>query len=119
MSSMFDIEHDRCRSLVCVVCYSKALRKLNDSEVELVEKYIIDGYSVIDQNFPCGICTTCSIALYQKSKDPDCRLKTVDEYDPERKTNLRSVSECDCKICKIAKMNGLAALKAAWATSAE
>ena len=62
MSTVFEIGHDRCRSKVCVVCYGKASCLLSELEIETVEKILIDGYSSSHPDFPCGVCTGCSIA---------------------------------------------------------
>ena len=70
MSTAFEIGHEKCRCLVCVVCYQKASRSLSELEIKNAQDYLIDGYSSSHPNFPNGICTGCSIALSKKRKDP-------------------------------------------------
>ena len=57
-------------------------------------------------------CAGCSIVLSEKRKDPATALLVAESYDPERKTSLRSVNTCSCKICVVAKLNGLDSLLA-------
>ena len=113
IATEFDLGHDRYRSKVCVVCYEKASRMLSDLEIETVDKFLIDGYKSMHPDFPCGICTCCSIALSKKCKDVDFKKKknfeipVLDSYDPERKVGLQSVGTCSCRICTVAKRNVL------------
>ena len=111
-STAFEIEHEKCRSLVCVACYQKASRSLWELEIKIVQYYLIDGYSSSHPDFLNGICTSCSISLSKKRKDPTISLPIVENYDPERKTGLRSLNACSCKICSVAKLNGLNVLLA-------
>lgn len=112
MSTTFESEHERCRIKVCVVCYEKASRVLSESQIETIQHYVIDGYSSTDPDFPCGVCTGCSIALFKKRKDPEFLLPIINvSYDPGRKLGLRSIDVCSCRICVVAKQNGLSALQ--------
>ena len=111
-STAFEIENEKCRSLVCVVCYQKASRSLSQLEIKNVQDYLIDGYSSSNPDFLNGICTGCSIALSKKRKDPTIALPIVENYDPERKTGMRSLYSCTCKVCSVAKLNGLNVLLA-------
>ena len=106
-STAFETEHEKCRSLVCVAYYQKASRSLWEFEIKIVQYYLIDGYSSSHPDFLNGICTSCSISLSKKRKDPTIALPIVENYDPERKTGLRSLNACSCKICSVAKLNGL------------
>ena len=63
MAIPFDLEYDRWRSKVCVVCCEKASRMLSDLEIEPVDKVLINGCKSIHPDFPCRICIGCSIAL--------------------------------------------------------
>ena len=112
MSTDFEIGHERCRSLVCVVCYNKASHLLSKLQTKLVQEFIIEGYTSSNPDFPCGICINCGFLLSKKSKNSDVKLPSVESYDPGRTTGLRSVSICSCKICTVAKMNGLSSLTA-------
>ena len=68
MVTDFDLGHDRCRSKVCVVYYEKVSCILLGLEIETVDTFLIDGYKSTHPDFPCGICTGCSIALSKKGK---------------------------------------------------
>ena len=111
-STALEIGHGKCRSLVCVVCYQKASRSLSELEIKNIQDYLIDGYSSSHSEFPNGICTGSSIALSKKRKDSTISLPIVENYDPERKTGLRSLNPLSCKICSVAKLNGLNVLLA-------
>ena len=108
----FDSGHDTCRSKVCAVCYEKASHILSDLEIKTVNKSLIDGYKSTHPDFPCGICTGCSIALSRKRKDFE--IPVLESYFPERKVGLRSVGTCLRRICTVAKSNGLSALQLSW-----
>ena len=113
MSTDFEIGHEKCRRLVCVVCYNKAPRLLTELETKHVQDFVIEGYTISNPDFPCGICKNCSFIISKKSRDPTVKLPLVESYDPGRTAGLRSVSVCSCKICSVAKMNGLASLTCA------
>lgn len=63
-------------------------------------------YSSSDLRFPNGVCTGYNIIVSWKRKDPSTALPVVDNYDPERKTDLRQVNTCTYKICSVANLNG-------------
>lgn len=73
-----------------------------------------DCYSSSDSDFPNGVCTCCSIVLSNKRKDPTTALPIIESYNPERKTSLRLINTCSCKICSVAKLNGLEFLLVSW-----
>ena len=58
-------------------------------------------------HFHNGVCTGCSIVLSKKRKDPTTTSTVVESYDPERKTGLRPVNTCYCKIFSVTKLNRL------------
>ena len=95
-STAFEIGHEKCRSLVCVVCYQKTSRSLSELEIKNVQDYLIDGYSSSHPDFPNGICMGCSIALSKKRKDPTIAFPIVENYNPERKTGLKSLNFYSC-----------------------
>ena len=68
MATNFELDHERCRSKVCIVCYEKATRTVSDLEVETVQIFVIDGYNPSHPDFPHGICTGCSILLSKNEK---------------------------------------------------
>ena len=60
-----------------------------------------------DNLFSLADYCSSSIVLSKKRKDPTTALPVVESHDPERKTGLRSVNTCSCKICSVANLNGL------------
>lgn len=112
MSTDVELGHENCRRLVCVVCYEKASSVLTDLQTSYIQDFLIEGYTISNPDFPCGICKNCSFIVSKKSRDPNVKLPLVESYDPGRTAGLRSVSVCSCKICAVAKMNGLASLTA-------
>ena len=94
MLTAFEIGHEKCRSLVCVVYYQKASRSLSELQIKNVQDYLIDGYSSSHPDFPNEICKGCSTALSKKRKDPTIVLPIVEHYNPGRKTGLRSLNAC-------------------------
>ena len=91
----------------------KASRLLSELEIETVENILIDGYSSSHPDFPCGVCTGCSIAPSKKRTDPDFTIPVLETYDPGRKkVGLRSVDTCSCRICSVMKKNGVGVLLA-------
>ena len=113
MATSLEIGHERCRGMVCVVCYEKASRRtLSATDIDTVKKYVIDGYDIKNPDFPCGICTGCNIALSKKRKDSNFPLPNqVSDYNPQRRIGLRSSTTCSCKICYIGKLYGIEYLK--------
>ena len=112
MATSLEIGHEKCRHMVCVVCYGKTSRALSASDIECIQNNVIEGYNVGNPDFPCGICTGCNIALSKKRNDHDCPLPNRGlDYNPERKIGLRSATMCTCKICHIAKLYGIEFLK--------
>ena len=113
MSTDKKIGHEKCWALVCVVCYNKATHVLRDLDTKYVLEFIIEGYTASNPDFPYGICTICGFLLCKKYRDHSVKLPSVESYDPGRTAGLRSVNVCSCRICLVAKMNGLASLTAA------
>ena len=118
-TSTFDEYHEKCRGRVCVVCYSKAStykstahRGLSENEIATIQEFIIDGYEATNPDFPCGVCVDCHLLLAKKHKDPEFQLPPREiDYEPKnRPTALRSLQVCCCRICEIAKSNGLKCL---------
>ena len=105
MSTPLD-KHANYREKVCVVCYRKAKRKMNDREVNAVKDFLIEGYEFDNLDFPSGICNGCHLLLEKRRADENTVLPQVDSYDPERPKILRnSISPCSCIICAVARSN--------------
>ena len=103
MATAFETSHEVQRGKVCVVCYQKkAYRLVSDGDTDVIKNYVIEGYTSTNSDFPNGICISCSVSLSKKCKDPNFVIPNlVDNYDPERKTSLRSATICDCRICNM------------------
>ena len=77
-------------------------------EVECIDLYLIEGYTVEVPDFPNALCTDCHIELSKKINDNGYHLApTVDDYDPGRSNYLRSSLDCKCRIFPVVKMTGL------------
>ena len=91
-----------------VCCYRKGDRTVSSKEVECIDSYLIEGYTVEDPDFPNALCTDCHIELNKKINNNGYHLvPKVDGYDPGRSKYLRSSLECKCRVCTVAKMTGL------------
>ena len=107
MATELETSHEHCSGKVCVVCYGKSYRSVSSGDAEIIKQHIIDGYSTTNADFPNGICTGCSVSLSKKWKDPSFIIPNqIENYDPGRKTGLRSCHECVCRICTVAKTSG-------------
>ena len=110
METSVDIAHDKCRQKVCLVCYKKAKRGISKAEEEFINYIFIEGYSVEHENFPSGLCGGCELLLRKRMTNDKIALPWTENLDPKRPTNLRSLNECTCRICKVAKSSGYAIL---------
>ena len=39
-------DHERCRGLVCVVCYKKGNRTISENETKYIRENLIDGFAI-------------------------------------------------------------------------
>ncbi len=106
-----DVEHERSRYPVCVVCYREGKNSLSKKEVESVETLLIDRHDVNNPDFPAAICEGCHLLLNRKEKGHDIALSIIDDYNPSRSLNLRSSKGCSCKICAISRADKQDAVK--------
>ena len=104
MQTQLDLGHEVCRKKVCILCYRKGSNNIGPSDIETIKAHVIDGYDVTNSNFPAGMCNGCQLLLSKKRNNQDIILPLVDDYNPNRPTNLRSVLTCTCRICTVAKM---------------
>ena len=90
--STFDASHEECRH-----------RVYTDNK-----DFLIDGFDIENSNFPCAACVKCHIMLLKKHKDPDFLMPIRDnDFEPRRPTALRSIQQCTCSICNVARTGGL------------
>ena len=97
-----DSQHEENRLKVCIVCYGKAMHKIYQSELAIIRQYIISEYDLDNSDFPSGLCARCRLLIYNKIKGQDVNFPVVEDYDPQRPRNLRSLPCCNCKLCSIA-----------------
>ena len=106
-----DEEHEKNRHKVCLICYGKGKVALYDTEITVIREHIISDYSINNPDFPAAICLRCRMLIYRKSKNEDVNFPIVEDYNPNRPKNLRSLSSCNCKICTVAKAKLAEAMK--------
>ena len=102
------MNHEQCRTKVCVVCSKKSTRIASKNDIISINTYIDEDFAADDPDYPRGICSVCQISLSKKKKGQDVKLHINQAYKTEQLQRfLRSVSVCRCSICDIAKTNGL------------
>ena len=121
------MDHSTCRSRVCLLCLRKStcdLRKLSVL-IPTIHLYFIQGYTTDDQRLPHGICTSCKRKLYFLTNGDFSRTFTSTGHVEELLSSRFSprATDCDCRICYVAKCKGwkakalLKAIKSKPATS--
>ena len=63
------------------------------------------------QIFHVEFAQVAALPFLKNVKDVDFEIPVLESYDPERKVGLRSVGTCSCRICTVAKRNGLSVLQ--------
>ena len=69
--------HDQNRKKVCIICYEKGKRPISDVELNFIQDVLIDGYTMDNLDFPCGICDQCHFIIRKKIIKEDVVLPTV------------------------------------------
>ena len=98
---------------VCAICYNesgkKCDRRVSAAEEAAIQQFVCTGYSCGDPNFPWGICRNCCFILsdWISEKANPRPLPVCDDYDSQIPRNTRSLTSCTCRICRLAKLNGL------------
>jgi hypothetical protein len=104
------MNHSEARQKVCIICYNKASRPLSALDIDGIQKYVIENYNAENLDLPCGICSPCHGILTQHRKgDTHKPFPVVGDYNPGTRILTRANSVCTCRICAIAKANGLTA----------
>ena len=108
--------HEENFKLVCAVCTNlrgkKASRGVSDEEEKDIQKVVFKSYNKCSIYFLQGLCNTCAVYL--------CKLRgTTEEQGPilllpdnyhctlPHETRSKSKVYCECRWCRIARMNGL------------
>ena len=63
------------------------------------------------QIFHVEFAQVAALPFLKNVKDVDFEIPVLESYDPERKVGFRSVGTCSCRICTVAKRNGLSVLQ--------
>ena len=106
-------DHEACRKLVCVVCWGssgkKASRPVSKSEAAALRQFVVSSYSTADPRFPTGLCTDCHFILgtWMRGSDNPRPLPMPPSYQAMLPITTRSLEMCNCKICSLARLNGL------------
>lgn len=111
-STPVDQGHEKSRNRVCAICYRKGNRSLSARDVESIRMYAIDGYSKENSDLPCGLCNSCYILLSKRRNgEEELQLPIASDYNPQRPMNMRSLSDCYCRICVVSSSKNQSALK--------
>ena len=121
------LTHQDCRSKVCAVCYGRSGRKATQNVTDYLEEgiqsFVFAEFDKRDERFPSGVCTTCRMTLIEHIKGKSLRddrdeqrtllLPDPDQYEAQiiRVTRSSSQQGCECRICSLARLNGLQWLK--------
>jgi hypothetical protein len=117
------LSHDECRAKVCAVCYcrsgSQATKKVSVRQELAIKELVFTEYNKDDPRFPSGLCTLCFFSLADHTEGHNLKNKKTpprvlllpdpDIYDMEllRATRSTSSTSCQCRICSVARKNGL------------
>ena len=90
VANKFEQVHNEYWGRFCVRWYQKGDNTISSKEVECIDPYLIEGYSVDDPDFLNALCIDCHIELNKKINDNIYHLvPKVDDYDPEQSKYLR------------------------------
>lgn len=105
-------KHEACRHRVCVICYRKGQRPLSDIDITAVQEFVIANYNVKNPDFPAALCNGCHLLLCKKRNGHNIKLPDmIEDYDPKRPIQLRSMLACPCRICETATLRNSEAVK--------
>ena len=105
-------DHEACRKLVCVLCWGaagkKASRGVSKAEEAAIKEFVVSSYSKSDPRFPSGLCTDCHFILgtWMRGAESPRPLPMPESYQAILLISTRSMGECSCKICYMARLNG-------------
>lgn len=91
--------HEQCRKIVCVICFSKCLqgRTVTEIQEKTIKKYL-PGFNKNDSSFPSSICNACRMLITRN------KLISIVDYR-HLKTRSSKCDNCLCKICEVARLN--------------
>lgn len=104
------MDHSEARKKVCIICYRKASRGLSANDVVSIQNLVIQNYTPENPDLPCGICGPChAILVEHRNGNMRRSLAVSDDYNAGARILTRSQPVCSCRICQVAKANGLEA----------
>lgn len=64
------LDHEKCRNLVCVLCFNKAksAKKIHERWKNTIVSYFLPTYNEKDEKYPNVLCGGCYLAVYRRSK---------------------------------------------------
>ena len=105
------LDHEKCRSKVCLICLRKADGPVNSDQIKKIRNHsnLFNSIQPFDRRVPTGICNGCRTDL-NKLDDPKRQLKIPEGFSFTKEVlipaNTRSNSgdsPCQCLICEIGK----------------
>ena len=96
------MDHEKCRSSVCIICHKKGKRALTDRQIEYIQKNIVRTFTMDNSSFPCATRIKCNNKLNSNISGQEVDLPVAESHDAQQSTMLRW-RECNCRICQIAK----------------
>ena len=118
----FKLSHEDCRSKVCALCYGRSGSKATQSVTNYLEQglqsFVFAEYRKEDERFPSGLCTSCRLSLTEQMKGSSLQQRVTSRklllpdtecYEVQLGIVTRAKSEqpCNCRICSLARLNGL------------
>ena len=105
------LDHETCRSKVCLICLRKSDLPVNSDQIKKIRNHsnLFNSIQPFDRRVPTGICNGCRTDL-NKLDDPKRQLKIPEGFSFTKEViipaNTRSNSgdsPCQCLICEIGK----------------
>ena len=117
------LTHQECRLKVCAVCYGRSGKKATQNVTDYIEEgmksFVFAEYNKRDERFPSVVCTNCRFILIEQMKGKSLRegrdvqrtllLPDPNQYEAQisRVTRSSNQQDCECRICSLARLNGL------------
>ncbi len=96
--------HDENRIKVCVICWRKGSCRISRHQEGLIRRFVLENFDPLLTFFPNGICTTCKTVLLAFGRGDFRRtLPITDSFDANLPYGFRSMKNCCCRICMIAR----------------
>ena len=106
------LDHETCRSKVCLICLRKSDLPVNSDQIKKIRNNsnLFHSIQPFDRRVPTGICETCRRDLNHLGVRPNAALKIPENFSFTKEVlipaNTRSNSgdsPCPCLICEIGK----------------